>query len=103
MMIIVTLFMFYYRKREPDVIERPKSAMMKDTHPEYDPHEPMITSAFSDEDLKTFEESLKTDVNVAEFPLTEYNPEIATIAPSSGPHTRARGKKDKLSGIIPMK
>ncbi|XP_050681250.1 death-inducer obliterator 1 isoform X1 [Leptidea sinapis] len=37
---------------DSDSVERPKSAMMKEVHPEYDPHEPMITSAFSEEDLR---------------------------------------------------
>ncbi|XP_028028225.1 death-inducer obliterator 1 isoform X2 [Bombyx mandarina] len=49
---------------DSESLERPKSAMLKEVHPEYDPHEPMITSAFSDEDLiksreDVFEESYK--------------------------------------------
>ncbi|XP_059050860.1 death-inducer obliterator 1 isoform X2 [Achroia grisella] len=53
---------------DSDSVERPKSAMLKESHPEYDPHEPMITSAFSDEDLRksredVFENSFKNDID----------------------------------------
>ncbi|XP_041974930.1 death-inducer obliterator 1 isoform X2 [Aricia agestis] len=60
-----------YRKKndstDSDSIERPKSAMTKEAHPEYDPHEPMITSAFSEEDLRkskddVYEEIYKNDI-----------------------------------------
>ncbi|KAL4712637.1 hypothetical protein ACJJTC_007934 [Scirpophaga incertulas] len=46
---------------DSDSIERPKSAMLKDMHPEYDPHEPMITSAFSEEDLRKSREDIYED------------------------------------------
>ncbi|XP_045778192.1 uncharacterized protein LOC123876092 isoform X2 [Maniola jurtina] len=53
---------------DSDSIERPKSAMMKEIHPEYDPHEPMITSAFSEEDLRksredVYEDSYKNEIS----------------------------------------
>ncbi|OWR47744.1 Death-inducer obliterator 1 [Danaus plexippus plexippus] len=53
---------------DSDSIERPKSAMMKETHPEYDPHEPMITSAFSEEDIRksredVYEERYNKDIS----------------------------------------
>nr|XP_034830189.1 uncharacterized protein LOC117987295 isoform X3 [Maniola hyperantus] len=52
---------------DSDSIERPKSAM-KEIHPEYDPHEPMITSAFSEEDLRksredVYEDSYKNEIS----------------------------------------
>lgn len=42
--------------------------MMKETHPEYDPHEPMITSAFSEEDIRksredVYEERYNKDIS----------------------------------------
>ncbi|XP_030027616.2 death-inducer obliterator 1 isoform X2 [Manduca sexta] len=43
---------------DSESLERPKSAMLKDQHPEYDPHEPMITSAFSEEDLRKSREDM---------------------------------------------
>ncbi|XP_037968475.2 death-inducer obliterator 1 isoform X1 [Plutella xylostella] len=46
---------------DSDSVERPKSAMMKESHPEYDPHEPMITSAFSEEDLRKSREDVYDD------------------------------------------
>ncbi|CAH0766459.1 unnamed protein product [Diatraea saccharalis] len=46
---------------DSDSIERPKSAMLKEVHPEYDPHEPMITSAFSEEDLRKSREDVYED------------------------------------------
>lgn len=53
---------------DSDSIERPKSAMLKEPHPEYDPHEPMITSAFSEEDLRkaddAYEDTYKSDIVV---------------------------------------
>ncbi|XP_047525577.1 death-inducer obliterator 1 [Pieris napi] len=53
---------------DSDSLERPKSAMMKEVHPEYDPHEPMITSAFSEDDLHksredTDEETFKNEIS----------------------------------------
>ncbi|XP_047026879.1 death-inducer obliterator 1 isoform X1 [Helicoverpa zea] len=66
---------------DSDSIERPKSAMMKDAHPEYDPHEPMITSAFSEEDLRksredVFEENYRNDMISYE---AEYDPSKSLI------------------------
>ncbi|XP_038208455.1 death-inducer obliterator 1 [Zerene cesonia] len=46
---------------DSDSVERPKSAMMKEIHPEYDPHEPMITSAFSEEDLRKSRDDIDED------------------------------------------
>lgn len=56
---------------DSDSVERPKSAMLKESHPEYDPHEPMITSAFSEEDLRksredVFEENYRTEMSTFE-------------------------------------
>ncbi|XP_013197109.2 uncharacterized protein LOC106140123 [Amyelois transitella] len=61
---------------DSDSVERPKSAMLKEAHPEYDPHEPMITSAFSEEDLRksredVFEDSYKNDIN--DYGTTDYD------------------------------
>lgn len=61
---------------DSDSIERPKSAMLKEAHPEYDPHEPMITSAFSEEDLRksredVFEENYRNEMSTFE---SEYEP-----------------------------
>ncbi|KAI8438667.1 hypothetical protein MSG28_011088 [Choristoneura fumiferana] len=62
---------------DSDSLERPKSAMLKEVHPEYDPHEPMITSAFSEEDLRksrddVYEDSYKNEIG--EFADAEYDP-----------------------------
>ncbi|CAH2102372.1 unnamed protein product [Euphydryas editha] len=62
---------------DSDSIERPKSAMMKETHPEYDPHEPMITSAFSEEDLRKSREDVYEDTyknEISEYGNVEYDP-----------------------------
>ncbi|XP_053619005.1 death-inducer obliterator 1 [Plodia interpunctella] len=61
---------------DSDSIERPKSAMLKEAHPEYDPHEPMITSAFSEEDLRksredVYEDSYKNDID--DYGNTDYD------------------------------
>ncbi|XP_045448734.1 death-inducer obliterator 1 [Melitaea cinxia] len=62
---------------DSDSIERPKSAMMKEAHPEYDPHEPMITSAFSEEDLRKSREDVYEDTyknEISEYGNVEYDP-----------------------------
>ncbi|KAJ2947972.1 hypothetical protein O0L34_g9764 [Tuta absoluta] len=63
---------------DSDSVERPKSAMLKEVHPEYDPHEPMITSAFSEEDLRksggdSFEDTYKSDM-VDDYNNPDYDP-----------------------------
>lgn len=65
-----------FSSTDSDSIERPKSAMLKEAHPEYDPHEPMITSAFSEEDLRksredVFEENYRNEMSTFE---AEYDP-----------------------------
>lgn len=51
--------------------------MLKEIHPEYDPHEPMITSAFSEEDLRksredVYEDTYKNDID--DFGSTDFDP-----------------------------
>ncbi|CAH0690632.1 unnamed protein product [Chilo suppressalis] len=61
---------------DSDSIERPKSAMLKEIHPEYDPHEPMITSALSEEDLRKSREDVYEDNNkseIAEYDNNDYD------------------------------
>lgn len=51
--------------------------MMKEAHPEYDPHEPMITSAFSEEDLRKSREDVYEDTyknEISEYGNVEYDP-----------------------------
>lgn len=62
---------------DSDSLERPKSAMMKEVHPEYDPHEPMVTSAFSEEDLRKSREDIYEDTynnEISEYGNVEYDP-----------------------------
>lgn len=63
--------------------------MQKEPHPEYDPHEPMITSAFSEEDLRkpedTYEESYKADLvdTGAEYdPTKSFTLDTSVILPN---------------------
>ncbi|KAF9421447.1 hypothetical protein HW555_002662 [Spodoptera exigua] len=84
---------------DSDSIERPKSAMLKETHPEYDPHEPMITSAFSEEDLRksredVFEENYRNDMSSFE---AEYDPAKSLIDTNVIMSTRYSTKQDKTS------
>ncbi|XP_045511639.1 death-inducer obliterator 1 [Colias croceus] len=63
---------------DSDSVERPKSAMMKEIHPEYDPHEPMITSAFSEEDLRKSREDIDEDNyknEISEYGNVDVDPE----------------------------
>ncbi|CAK1540120.1 unnamed protein product [Leptosia nina] len=63
---------------DSDSIERPKSAMLKEVHPEYDPHEPMITSAFSEDDLQKTRDD--TDEEAYKNEISEYgNVDIGSI------------------------
>lgn len=86
---------------DSDSVERPKSAMLKEVHPEYDPHEPMITSAFSEEDLRksrddVYEENYENDIKDVG---TEYDPS-KSFALSTGvtmPSSVYMGKQDQLS------
>lgn len=51
--------------------------MMKEAHPEYDPHEPMVTSAFSEEDLRKSREDMYEDSynnEISEYGNVEYDP-----------------------------
>ncbi|XP_047984747.1 death-inducer obliterator 1 [Leguminivora glycinivorella] len=63
---------------DSDSLERPKSAMLKEAHPEYDPHEPMITSAFSEEDLRKSRDDVYEDSynknEIGDYSGTEYDP-----------------------------
>lgn len=63
---------------DSDSLERPKSAMLKEAHPEYDPHEPMITSAFSEEDLRKSRDDEYDDTfnknEIGDYGNTEYDP-----------------------------
>lgn len=83
--------------------------MLKEAHPEYDPHEPMITSAFSEEDLRksrddVFEDTYKNEIG--DFADGEYDPakaftvdanismaETTFMSPKSSSE-----KREKLSG-----
>ncbi|XP_023934034.2 uncharacterized protein LOC112043019 isoform X2 [Bicyclus anynana] len=90
---------------DSDSVERPKSAMMKEIHPEYDPHEPMITSAFSEEDLRKSREDVYEDSYKNE--VTEYgNVDYDVIKPFSITTNEGNGaisppkyveKQDKIS------
>lgn len=79
--------------------------LQKDAHPEYDPHEPMITSAFSEEDLRKsgeemYEDSLKGDL--CDFVINEYDtPKPFTIDTNVLPNYSSR--RDKASGKINIK
>jgi hypothetical protein len=78
-------------------VERPKSAMLKEVHPEYDPHEPMITSAFSEEDLRKSREDV---YEIEEYPSNDYDGSKSfsidsNIMPASPKYSR---KPDKASG-----
>ncbi|XP_049879682.1 death-inducer obliterator 1 isoform X2 [Pectinophora gossypiella] len=87
---------------DSDSIERPKSAMLKEIHPEYDPHEPMITSAFSEEDLRksggeSYEDTYKSEV-VEDFdasydPAKPFSIDTSVILPS----TKFTGRQEKVS------
>lgn len=77
--------------------------MLKEVHPEYDPHEPMITSAFSEEDLRksredVYEESFKHDIGetVPEYDSKEFSIDSEIIMPS----TTYLSKHDKTSGML---
>ncbi|CAB3256493.1 unnamed protein product [Arctia plantaginis] len=87
---------------DSDSIERPKSAMLKEAHPEYDPHEPMITSAFSEEDLRksredVFEENYRNEMSTFE---SAYDPsksiESNIILPET---TFTAAKQEKTSEV----
>lgn len=74
--------------------------MQKEAHPEYDPHEPMITSAFSEEDLRksredVFEENYRNDMSTFE---AEYDPSKSLIESNILPEARFPTKQDKTSG-----
>lgn len=83
-------------------MERPKSAMRKEDHPEYDPHEPMITSAFSDEDLRKsrddiYDESYKNETTDDTF--KDYNISHVKSTPVTPSSSKVNaGPRDKLSG-----
>lgn len=78
--------------------------MLKDTHPEYDPHEPMITSAFSEEDLRksredVYEDSYKNDIN--DYSEVDYDPsKTFSISSSVMPTESYLRTQDKVSGWL---
>ncbi|XP_026759086.2 death-inducer obliterator 1 [Galleria mellonella] len=87
---------------DSDSVERPKSAMLKESHPEYDPHEPMITSAFSEEDLRksredVFEDSYKNEID--DFVGEEYDPakSFSINTNITLPIPKPLGKQDRIS------
>lgn len=85
---------------DSDSIERPKSAMLKEAHPEYDPHEPMITSAFSEEDLRksredVFEENFRNEMSTFE---SAYDPSKSIESNIMPETTFASEKQEKTSG-----
>ncbi|KAM3967529.1 protein partner of snf isoform 2-T2 [Aphomia sociella] len=85
---------------DSDSVERPKSAMLKDSHPEYDPHEPMITSAFSEEDLRksredVYEDSYKSEIDDLG---ADYDPaDTFSINTNTLPVAKNVGKQDRIS------
>ncbi|XP_063822879.1 death-inducer obliterator 1 isoform X1 [Ostrinia nubilalis] len=87
---------------DSDSVERPKSAMLKEVHPEYDPHEPMITSAFSEEDLRKSREDVYEDTykdEVEEYDNKDYDASKsfsidAAVINSESKYVR---RKDKVS------
>ncbi|CAG4978286.1 unnamed protein product [Parnassius apollo] len=88
---------------DSDSIERPKSALLKEAHPEYDPHEPMITSAFSEEDLRKsrediYEDSYKNDI--ADYSEVNYDPSKSFSIDNNVIETeKYLGKQDKISEV----
>ncbi|XP_063375592.1 protein piccolo [Cydia amplana] len=72
---------------DSDSLERPKSAMLKEAHPEYDPHEPMITSAFSEEDLRKSRDDVYEDsynkIEIGDYGDTDYDPTKTFAADAS--------------------
>ncbi|GBP39976.1 Death-inducer obliterator 1 [Eumeta japonica] len=77
-------------KKYEEPVERPKSAMLNEVHPEYDPHERMITSAVSEEDLHKSRDDMYEDgysyevtPNASKIP-SDYDPvKTFTITSSS--------------------
>lgn len=76
--------------------------MLKEVHPEYDPHEPMITSAFSEEDLRksggdSYEESYKNEIK--EYNDSDMYDPTKAFSIDILPATNYTVKQDKVSGI----
>lgn len=73
--------------------------MLKEPHPEYDPHEPMITSAFSEEDLRksedAFEDTYKSEILDSGI---EYDPTKMFTLDSSILSSTTFDKEDKSAG-----
>ncbi|XP_075974182.1 protein partner of snf isoform X2 [Anticarsia gemmatalis] len=87
---------------DSDSIERPKSAMLKESHPEYDPHEPMITSAFSEEDLQksredVFEENYRNEMSTFEAEYDSLKLETDLNSEIILPETTYTSKQEKVS------
>ncbi|XP_026319700.1 death-inducer obliterator 1 isoform X3 [Hyposmocoma kahamanoa] len=85
---------------DSDSIERPKSAMLKEVHPEYDPHEPMITSAFSEEDLRksggdSYEDTYKNEIT--DYGDTEYSKAFSIEADDILPPQKCPLRADRVS------
>lgn len=89
----------FFSSTDSDSIERPKSASLKEPHPEYDPHEPMITSAFSEEDLRksedAFEDTYRNEILDSGI---GYDPTKIFALDSSVLSSTTSEKQDKLAG-----
>lgn len=75
--------------------------MLKETHPEYDPHEPMITSAFSEEDLRKSREDVYDDYKneITNYSEVDYDPSKSfSINTSIMPTDTYLPKQDKAPG-----
>lgn len=75
--------------------------MLKDVHPEYDPHEPMITSAFSEEDLRKsggdgYEETYKNEIT--DYGDTEYSKSFSIETDEILPPQKFPLRADRVSG-----
>lgn len=75
--------------------------MLKEVHPEYDPHEPMITSAFSEEDLRksggdSYEDTYKNEI--ADYGDTEYSKAFSIEADDILPPQKCPLRADRVSG-----
>lgn len=74
--------------------------MMKESHPEYDPHEPMITSAFSEEDLRKSREDVYDDAYKPEELEMSNVTFDASKSFSLGESAYAQKRGDRPSGTI---
>lgn len=72
--------------------------MLKEVHPEYDPHEPMITSAFSEEDLRKSREDVYEDTYQNEIEEYANSKAFSINTNVVTPTVKHPGKQDKTSG-----